>query len=176
MLVLSLAAGLAVRAAIQQMDPCVTPDLKWPNDLLINGKKVCGILAEMNAEAARVRHIVVGIGLNVNQAGFPADLARQATSLRLTTGSEWPRLELVGALLKSLEREYRSLLDDPGARASILRRFEAASSWVRDKKVRIEENGAEFEGTTEGLDDRGFLQVRTPRGIEKVLSGTVRAQ
>ena len=60
-------------------------DLKWPNDVLIGGKKVCGILTEMNAEATRVRYIVVGIGINVNQASFPKDLP--ATSLRLATGS-----------------------------------------------------------------------------------------
>ena len=84
-LVLSLATGLAVRAAIQQVDSRVSVDLKWPNDVLVNGKKVCGILTEMNAEATRVRHIVVGIGINVNQTSFPKEL--HATSLRLATGN-----------------------------------------------------------------------------------------
>ena len=88
-------------------------DLKWPNDLLIDGKKVCGILTEMNAEATRVRYIVVGVGINVNQASFPKELA--ATSLRLVTGSEWSRVELVAALLKSLDREYRQLLEGSGS-------------------------------------------------------------
>jgi len=171
-LVLSLAAGLAVRAAIQQVDSRVNADLKWPNDLLIDGKKVCGILTEMNAEATRVRYIVVGIGLNVNQATFPKELS--ATSLRLVTGSEWSRVELTAALLKSLDREYRQLLEDPNARESILRRFTESSSWVRGKHVRIEENDSSFEGTTEDLDPRGFLLVRTPKGTQTVLSGTVR--
>ena len=171
-LVLSLAAGLAVRAAIQQVDSRVNADLKWPNDLLIDGKKVCGILTEMNAEATRVRYIVVGIGLNVNQASFPKELS--ATSLRLVTGSEWSRVELAAALLKSLDREYRQLLEDANARESILRRFAESSSWVRGKNVRIEENDSSFEGTTEGLDPRGFLLVRTTKGIQTVLSGTVR--
>jgi BirA family biotin operon repressor/biotin-[acetyl-CoA-carboxylase] ligase len=171
-LVLSLAAGLAVRAAIQQVDSRVTADLKWPNDVLIEGKKVCGILTEMNAEATRVRYIVVGVGINVNQASFPKDLP--ATSLRLATGSEWSRVELVAALLKSLEREYRELLEHSDARESILRCFAENSSWVQGKAVRIEENGSAFEGTTEGLDARGFLQVRTARGMQIVLSGTVR--
>jgi BirA family biotin operon repressor/biotin-[acetyl-CoA-carboxylase] ligase len=171
-LVLSLAAGLAVQSAIQQVDSRVTPDLKWPNDLLIGGKKVCGILTEMNAEATRVRYIVVGVGINVNQASFPKDLP--ATSLRLQTGSEWSRVDLAAALLKSLDREYRQLLEDPGARESILRRFAENSSWVQGKSVRIEENGSSFEGITEGLDSRGFLQVRTAKGLQVVLSGTVR--
>ncbi|SPF39666.1 Biotin--acetyl-CoA-carboxylase ligase [Candidatus Sulfotelmatobacter kueseliae] len=171
-LVLSLAAGLAVRAAIQQVDSRVQPDLKWPNDVLIGGQKVCGILTEMNAEATRVRYIVVGIGINVNQASFPTDLA--ATSLRLATGSEWSRVELAAALLKSLDREYRQLTGDADARSSILRRFAENSSWVNGKAVRIEENGSLSEGTTEGLDERGFLLVRTPSGVKTVLSGTVR--
>jgi BirA family biotin operon repressor/biotin-[acetyl-CoA-carboxylase] ligase len=171
-LVLSLAAGIAVHAAIQQVDARVTPDLKWPNDVLIDGKKVCGILTEMNAEATRVRHIVVGVGINVNQPSFPKDLP--ATSLRLATGSEWSRVELAAALLKSLDREYRHLLDEPDARHSILRRFAANSSWVEGKQVRIEELDSTFEGTSAGLDTRGFLQVETASGKRTVLSGTVR--
>ncbi len=171
-LVLSLAVGLAVVAAIQYVDPRVTLELKWPNDVLIDGKKVSGILTEMNAEATRVRYIVVGIGINVNQKSLPSEL--HATSLRLATGSEWSRVELVTALLKSVDREYRQLLEDPEARASILRRFSENSSWVLGKAVRIEESGIAFEGTTEGLDPRGFLQVRTAKGLQTVLSGTVR--
>ena len=171
-LILSLAAGLAVQAAIRQIDNRICPDLKWPNDLLIEGKKVCGILTEMNAEATRVRHIVVGIGINVNQASFPEELS--ATSLRLVTGSEWSRVELVGALLKSLDWEYRTLVNDAGAHQSVQERFAQNSSWVFGKSVRIEENGSAFEGTTEGLDSRGFLQVRTPHGVQTALSGTVR--
>ena len=173
-LLLSLMAGLAVQAAIQQTDSRVQPDLKWPNDILIDGKKVCGILTEMNAEATRVRYVVVGVGINVNQASFPKEL--QATSLRLATGSEWSRVEMAAALLKSLDREYRQFVQGPDARASILRRFAENSSWLHGKKVRIEENGSAFEGTTEGLDARGFLQVRTAYGMQTVLSGTVREQ
>jgi BirA family biotin operon repressor/biotin-[acetyl-CoA-carboxylase] ligase len=173
-LALSLAAGLAVRAAIEQVDSRVTADLKWPNDVLIGGNKVCGILTEMNAEATSVRYIVVGVGINVNQTSFPKDLP--ATSLRLATGSEWSRVDLVAALLKSLDREYRQLLEDSDAQQSILRRFAENSSWVQGKAVRIEENGSTFEGTTGGLDQRGFLLVRTARGVKTVLSGTVREQ
>jgi BirA family biotin operon repressor/biotin-[acetyl-CoA-carboxylase] ligase len=173
-LVLALAAGLAVRAAIEQVDSRVSADLKWPNDVLIGGKKVCGILTEMNAEATRVRYVVVGIGINVNQATFPAELQGEATSLRLVTGSEWSRVELTAALLKSLDREYRLLVEQSDARQSILRRFTEQSSWARGKQVRVEENGSKLEGTTEGLDQRGFLQVRTAQGLQTVLSGTVR--
>lgn len=175
-LVLSLAVGLAVRAAIESVDPRVETDLKWPNDLLVEGKKVCGILTEMNSEATRVRYIAVGMGINVNQASFPKEIAGEATSLRLASGTEWSRVELVAALLKSLDREYRSLITQPEARGSILRRFAEASSWVRGKEVRIEENGSSFEGTTDGLDERGFLRVRTGAAVQTVLSGTVRGR
>ena len=173
-LVLTLAAGLAVRAAIAQVDPNLGVDLKWPNDVLINGKKVCGILTEMNAEATRVRHIVVGIGINVNQKSFPAELEGEATSLRMESGSERSRVELAAALLKSLHGEYRRLLEQPGTRQSILRRFCEHSSWARGKQVRVEENGSSVEGTTAGLDDRGFLLVRTGQGLQTVFSGSVR--
>jgi BirA family biotin operon repressor/biotin-[acetyl-CoA-carboxylase] ligase len=173
-LVLSLAAGLAVQSAIHSIDSRLHPDLKWPNDLLLDGKKFCGILTEMNAEATRVRHIVIGVGINVNQRKFPDDVRDTATSLLLASGTEWSRVELAAALLKSLDREYRDLVANPEARESILRRFSEASSFVRGRKVRIEENGG-FEGITEGLDARGFLLVRTGDRVRTVLSGTVRA-
>jgi BirA family transcriptional regulator, biotin operon repressor / biotin---[acetyl-CoA-carboxylase] ligase len=172
-LTLSLAAGLAVQSAIQEVDSRIIADLKWPNDVLVQGKKVGGILTEMSAEATRVRHIVVGVGINVNQASFPEDVERTATSLRLATGSEWSRVELCAALLKSLDREYRELLEHPEAQTEILRRFEAHSSSVHGAQVRVEENGG-FEGVTDGLDPRGFLQVRTSEGVRIVYSGTVK--
>ncbi len=174
-LVLSLAAGLAVQSAVQEVDSRVVPDLKWPNDLLLQGKKFSGILTEMTAEPTRVRYIVVGIGINVNQTEFPDSLKETATSLRMVTGTEWSRVDLCAALLKSLDREYRNLLNNSNAHQEILRRFQERSSTVRGSQVRIEENGS-FEGVTEGLDPRGFLLVRTEAGLRTVLSGTVRSK
>ena len=171
-LIFSLAAGLAVRTAVLELAPHLNPDLKWPNDVLLNRKKFCGILTEMNAEVTRVRYLVTGIGINVNQMKFPAELREIATSMRLETGTEWSRVELCAALLKSLDREYRELRQGGAARDSVLRRFEESSSSVRGCKVSIEESG--LEGTSEGLDNRGFLQVRTAEGLQTVLSGTVR--
>jgi BirA family biotin operon repressor/biotin-[acetyl-CoA-carboxylase] ligase len=172
-LVLSLAAGLAVLAAVQEIDSRIMADLKWPNDLLIDGKKFCGILTEMNAEATRVRHVVIGTGINVNQSEFPGDLQETAISLLAATGRRWSRVDLCAALLKSLDREYQNLISNPDAHNDILRRFEEQSSMVRGKLVRVEENSG-FEGVTEGLDPRGFLQVRTGDGLRIVYSGTVR--
>ena len=172
-LMLSLAAGLAVRAAVAEITPQLPVDLKWPNDLMLGAKKFCGILTEMNSEATRVRHLVVGVGINVNQVKFPAELRDIATSLRIETGTEWSRVELLAALLKSLDREYRSLGEDAEARDAILRRFEESSSSVRGRKVSIEENDG-LAGVTEGLDERGFLRIRTAEGLRTVVSGTVR--
>jgi BirA family biotin operon repressor/biotin-[acetyl-CoA-carboxylase] ligase len=172
-LVITLAAGLAVHSVVQEIDARVLPDLKWPNDVLLGGKKFCGILTEMNAEVTRVRYIVVGLGINVNQSSFPTDLETIATSLRLATGTEWSRVELCVALLKSLDREYRGLLENPDAASSILRRFQERSSSVRGQHVEIEEN-PDLGGVADGLDSRGFLKVRTAMGVRTVLSGTVR--
>jgi len=171
-LVLTLAAGLAVHAAIQEISPELKPDLKWPNDLLLDRKKFCGILTEMNSEATQVRYVVVGVGINVNQTTFPGELQSIATSLRMSSGTEYSRLQLCAALLKSLDREYRNLLEQPGAHDSILQRFAERSSSVNGVRVGVDENGG-FEGTTEGLDSRGFLQVRTAQGVRRVLSGMI---
>ena len=174
-LILSLATGLAAQAAVQQVTGS-HPDLRWPNDLLLNGKKFCGILAEMNAEATRVRYVVVGIGMNVNHLEFPRELRDEATSLRLANTrvgqpppAVLPRSPLLAALLKSLDREYRELQP-----AGIIARFMENSSIARGRRVHVEEQGG-YEGVTEGLDERGFLRVRTREGLRTVLSGGVRA-
>jgi BirA family biotin operon repressor/biotin-[acetyl-CoA-carboxylase] ligase len=172
-LILALAAGLAVHAAVQEVDPQIIADLKWPNDLLLKGQKFCGILTEMSAEPTQVRYVVLGVGINVNQTSFPADLQASATSLRMVAGSEYSRLQLCAALLKSLDREYRNLLQQPDARSSILSRFAERSSSAKGAQVHVDDNGG-FEGVTEGLDFRGFLQVRTAEGVRRVLSGTIR--
>ena len=168
---LSLASGLAVREAVREVT-ALACDLRWPNDVLLNGRKVCGVLAEMSAEATRVRHVVVGIGLNVNQGEFPAELAAEATSLRIECGHEWSRVELLAAVLKALDHRYRALQNQDGA-AQVLRDFEAASSYARGLQVRVEEDSS-FEGKTEGLDPQGFLLVRTATTLRRVLSGGVR--
>jgi BirA family biotin operon repressor/biotin-[acetyl-CoA-carboxylase] ligase len=176
-LLLSLAAGLAVRAAVTEIAR-LPVDLKWPNDLLLYGKKFCGILTEMNSEATRVRHLVIGVGINVNQTKLPPELKEIATSLKLETGTEWSRVELCAALLKSLDREYQALVSGGAtARGSVLKRFEENASSARGCGVRIEDDAAidgAIAGVTEGLDARGFLQVRTAAGLRTVISGTVK--
>jgi BirA family transcriptional regulator, biotin operon repressor / biotin---[acetyl-CoA-carboxylase] ligase len=173
-LVLSMMAGLSTMDAVRQITG-LKPDLRWPNDLLLGNQKFCGILTEMNAEVTRVRHAVVGIGINVNQQEFPPDLRSFATSLRIASGRAYSRVELTAALLQSLDRAYFALLSKKiaEARDDIFRRFEQESSYARGKHVRVEEDGI-YEGITAGLDERGFLLVETDRGTRTVLSGGVR--
>ncbi len=174
---LSLAAGLAVHDAVKQVTT-LDADLRWPNDLLFGARKFCGILSELNAEVTRIRHMVIGIGINVHQPQFPDELRDLATSLFIETGREWPRHELLLALLQSLNREVSALTapgNMPQATSSILARLEQCSSWVRGKRVYVEELDG-YAGVTEGLDARGFLQIRTPDGLRTVLSGGVREQ
>jgi BirA family biotin operon repressor/biotin-[acetyl-CoA-carboxylase] ligase len=172
-LLLSLIAGIAVAEAVEETTG-MHPDLRWPNDVLLEERKFCGILTEMNAEPTRVRHVVVGIGVNVNQESFSAELEPIATSLRIETGREWSRVELAAALLKSLDHAYGRLsAGTADSRRAIFKTFEQRSSYARSRRVRVGDHEG-YEGITEGLDERGFLRVRTPDGLRIVLSGDVR--
>lgn len=173
---LSLAAGLAVRTAVAEV-ASVTPDIRWPNDLLLPesgvSKKFCGILTEMQNDGDRVRHAVTGIGINVNHTAFPPDIAPLATSLRLATGHPQSRELLLAALLRAMDAEIRLLESAGSTDASLLTRVEQASTWVRGKHVHVDETGG-YHGITAGLDPRGFLLVDTESGRRTVLSGGVR--
>ena len=172
-LLISLATGLAAWQTVYDLTG-LKATLRWPNDLLFGELKFGGILIEMHAEPTRVHYLVAGIGLNVNQREFPAELRELATSLRRESGREWSRVELTAALLKSLHREYRALLADVVAgREDILRRFEQCSSYARGLAVHVEEDGG-YDGITTGLDSRGFLRVNTAAGERTVVSGAVR--
>jgi BirA family biotin operon repressor/biotin-[acetyl-CoA-carboxylase] ligase len=177
---LSLIAGVAVQDAVRETTG-MTPDIRWPNDLLLNGKKFAGILTEMSSEASKVHHAVVGIGVNVNQQSFPEELNGSATSLRLESGREFSRLEVAAALIRALDREYRALLRamsspirTPALRFEpIMRRVESRSTYAQGKPVHVDEDGG-YTGVTDGLDPRGFLRVKTDKGLRIVISGSVR--
>jgi BirA family biotin operon repressor/biotin-[acetyl-CoA-carboxylase] ligase len=172
---LSLAAGLAVQAAVRDVTS-LAPDIRWPNDLLLSGRKMGGILTELNAEVTRVRHAVIGIGLNVHQPSFPAELAPLATSLKIETARKWSRQELLVALLRHLHSEVERLSAPHNLEAvttDLRRRLAASSTWIQGKSVIVTE-AETFSGVTDGLDSRGFLRVATPQGVRTVLSGGVR--
>lgn len=169
---LTLVAGLAARdAAAEELD--ASPDIRWPNDLLVNGKKFGGILTEMQAEPDRIAHAIVGIGINVNQTKMPPALADIATSLRIETRRSHSRIELLIHLLRHFDHYYNQFLAE-GA-PPILRRFAEVSSYFQGKRVRITTGNGSFTGTTAGLEPSGVLRVSRDdgRGIEAVLSGDV---
>ena len=131
---------------------------------------------EMNAEAAGIRHAVIGIGINVNQGSFPEELSGQATSLRLEAGRSIAREDLLVDVLRCLNDEIDSLIQPEtfaAACAGILQRLETKSTWIRGKQVFVSEGGG-YTGVTAGLDDKGFLLVQTSDGVRRVLSGGVR--
>jgi BirA family transcriptional regulator, biotin operon repressor / biotin---[acetyl-CoA-carboxylase] ligase len=166
--VVAMALGLAVQRAIDDVAG-IACDLRWPNDVLLNEKKLAGILVQ-TADSA----VIAGIGVNVNQAGFPEELRSIATSLLLETGEEHSKEELLGRIVMESLR-YAGLLADRGKRP-ILREFEARSSYVRGKSVDVESGDRVVTGVTEGLDENGFLLVRTLDGIETIVAGGVRPQ
>jgi BirA family biotin operon repressor/biotin-[acetyl-CoA-carboxylase] ligase len=168
---LTMMAGLSAYTAVQAQTG-LGVDLKWPNDLLIGGKKVGGILTEMHAEPGQVRFVIVGIGLNVNQEKFPAELTSIATSLRVESGKPQSRLELLVRLLREFERDYNDFLSE--GPAAIIERFSQVSSYARGKRVRVSNGRDNFTGTTAGLGPEGLLQVRRDSGqVTTVIAGDV---
>jgi BirA family transcriptional regulator, biotin operon repressor / biotin---[acetyl-CoA-carboxylase] ligase len=168
---LTMMAGLSAHAAIQAQTG-LRPDLKWPNDLMLGGKKLGGILTEMHADTSLVRFVIVGIGINVNQERFPGELSSVATSLRSETGKTQSRLELLARLLREFESDYKGFLRDGSS--SVTERFARASSYALGKKVRVTNGNETYVGVTAGLRPEGLLQVQREDGnVVTVLAGDV---
>lgn len=162
--VLTLALGLAAAEAVTSVTG-IACDLRWPNDILIGGKKAAGILVELVDDRA-----IGGIGINVNQTAFPPSLSGEATSLRLHTGREYSRTELLLALIPAIET-FQAL--DKNA---ILRLFTRASSYASGRRVAVTQPEGVVEGVTAGLDPSGYLVVRKDDGTDTlILAGGVRA-
>lgn len=165
--VVTLALGLAVADAIQMFTglPC---DLRWPNDVLANGRKIAGILTQMHDAA-----VLAGIGVNVNQADFPEEIRGIATSIILETGTEHDRHFLLRAIAGGIDSHVR-ILETSGATA-ILRLFTAASSYVAGRRVAVELPTGDVRGVTAGLTPAGYLLLQTDSGEEiTITAGGVR--
>jgi BirA family transcriptional regulator, biotin operon repressor / biotin---[acetyl-CoA-carboxylase] ligase len=172
-LLISMMAGIAVYDAVERLTGAKA-DLRWPNDVLFTDRKFCGILTESSTEGTKVKHVVIGIGINVNRTEFPPELEPVATSIRTATGRVTSRIELLAALLQSLDRWYKEFTADPiQAKKKIFREFAERSSYVRGARVHVDEEGG-YDGITMGLDERGFLRVQTLNGMRTVLNGGVR--
>ena len=162
--VLTLALGLAAGSAIFEATGVVC-DLRWPNDIMLGNRKAGGILVQLTDGKA-----IAGIGINVNHAAFPPDLAAEATSLRLHAGRSFSRDGILEALLHSIET---FTAEPPEA---ILRLFAQASSYAAGRRVTVALPDGTITGTTAGLNSEGFLIVHKDDGTDTlVIAGGVRA-
>ncbi len=165
--VVTLALGLAANEAIVKATG-VACDLRWPNDVLIGDRKCAGILPQLENKA-----IVAGFGINVNQAEFPAELAGIATSLRIASGKAQSRERVVVELLPAIDAFCEVLARD--GKGPILELFSQASSYVRGRRVCVEQGESTLKGTTAGLNAQGFLLIRDDAGgMHTVIAGGVR--
>jgi BirA family biotin operon repressor/biotin-[acetyl-CoA-carboxylase] ligase len=168
---LTLVMALSVAQAVEGF--CgLAVGIKWPNDIVVNGKKICGILTEMNVEPGYIQYVVIGAGINVNLAQFPEDISKTATSLFLESSTQWPRAELLQNVLKRFEYNYEVFLqtrDLTGIRTEYMKHLVNV-----DKQVRVLDPGGEFEGIARGIDSSGELLVEKESGeIVKVYAGEV---
>ena len=164
--ILTLLAGVAARHAVRSATG-LEADIRWPNDLLVNGKKVCGILTEMKAEVDRLHMVVLGIGINVNHSSMPEELQEIATSLALEGGRSYSRLQILAELLRDVERYYQMFLQE--GNAAIVREWSAASSYAQGKRVHVKAGGSDYSGVTAGLDVSGALKILRDDGRQELL-------
>jgi len=168
--VLTLAAAVAVAETLK-LDFEVTADIKWPNDVMASGRKICGILVESAIERDRLQYAVMGIGLNVAQREFPDEISAVATSLLIETGRSVTQDDVLNRLLERLRRWYEIAVTEP---STVLARWEELSSFARGCAVRVESSDWSIEGVTRGLASTGALRVELANGeIREVFSGEV---
>ena len=168
---LTLAAALAVREGIQE-ETGLSPLIKWPNDLVLNGKKICGILTEMSTELMEIQYVITGIGINVNQREFPSEIRDTATSLSLEAGRSFRRSSLIAAILKAFEKDYTAFLKT-GDLSLLLEEYNACLV-NRGKEVCILDPSGEYRAVAEGIDESGSLLVTLPDGTRReIISGEV---
>lgn len=163
----TMTAGLATAEAIRQFSG--TPvDLRWPNDGMIGDRKLFGILVQQDGDV-----LLCGVGINVNQTAFPETITTLATSLRIVTGNEHSREQLLLVVLAAID-EHLEILKQQGPKA-ILALFTQASSYVSGRRVVVDQGTLEVRGTTAGLDESGFLRLRQDDGtMTTILAGGVR--
>lgn len=163
---LTLMAAVAVHDAL--LAECqLETDIKWPNDILVNEKKLCGILAE-TVDTALGRAVVVGIGINLTRSAFPPELETIATSVEAATSAKPELPSVLEALVSTLVTHYE-VLNEADGNAEIISSWCTRSSYCQGKLVRVSEGNETFLGTTRGLERDGGLRVETDNGEIKVL-------
>lgn len=170
---ITLIAGLAVCRAIRALTPCPAM-IKWPNDVIIGSRKICGILTEMTAETERVNFVVTGIGINVNTPTFPGELQQKATSLYLETGKKTSRAALVRQVLLEFEQYYDAFITE--ATADLVSPYKELCATL-GRKIGLTRNGAALTGRAVDVSPRGELVVTLDSGeTVEVNSGEVTVQ
>lgn len=139
--------------------------IKWPNDLVVNGKKISGILTEMSAEIDYINHVVIGVGINVNQDTFPDDIKETASSLKMELGKRIKRSGLIAAVMKIFEKYYEIFQETEDL--SGLQELYNSMLVNKDREVKVLEPGNEYKAYAIGINQTGELIVRTPDGKEK---------
>ncbi len=166
----TLIGAAAVYTALKDMG--ISVGIKWPNDIVINGKKICGILTEMNAEIERVNYVIMGIGINVNMESFPDELKEKATSLKNELGNEVDRKKLVANILNNFEVFYEEF-KNTGDISRVIEICKEGSLLI-NKEVRVINGNNEVICTVIDIDDEGELIVKHKDGtIKRVISGEV---
>ncbi|NLL77626.1 MAG: biotin--[acetyl-CoA-carboxylase] ligase [Clostridiales bacterium] len=168
---LTLVMALSVAQAVEG-SCAVQAGIKWPNDIVVNGKKVCGILTEMNVEPGYIQYVVIGVGINVNLEDFPEEIVKTATSLLLESKAEWPRAELLQSVLKCFEDNYEKFLRTHDLTDI---KEEYTKHLVNcNREVRVLDPKGEFEGIARGINAAGELLVETEKDkIVEVYAGEV---
>lgn len=168
---LTLVAALAVAKAITS----VTGEeamIKWPNDIVVNGKKVCGILTEMNAQFDYINHIVVGIGINVHNESFPEEISQMASSLMIEAGGKrFHRAQIIAETMSYFEQYYNTFLKTQDLSA-LVREYDKLLV-NRNKSVRVLDPKEPFDGKAMGITPKGELIVDTWESRKLVSSGEV---
>lgn len=167
----TLLAAVSVAKAIERLG--IEPDIKWPNDILIDGKKVCGILLELSAQPDKVDYLVVGFGINANvkKSKLPRDSRTRATTLAEALGKKVDRKNLVADLLLELEKDYKHLLK--GGWKDIKKEWMARSKMLHEK-VALNTMQGVVEGEFVGVDESGAIRIRLPQGgIKTFAAGDV---
>lgn len=168
---LTVAAAVALRRAVQAAAG-VQAEIKWPNDLLVNGRKIAGILAEASGELGCAVQVILGVGVNINQRteDFSEELRERATSLRAVLGRPAPRLPVLRAFLSSFEELYAGIGRN---RCETVLAEAAAHSATLGRRVRVTAGGRVFEGLALRLDPDGALVLGNDEGEARILTGEV---
>ncbi len=167
---LTLVTALATAQAISDVTGAEAK-IKWPNDIVINGKKVCGILTEMSAQFDYINHIVIGIGINVHNESFPEEIRETASSLLLESGKRIHRADLIARFLERFEAGYAIFLQTEDLEG-LMKDYNALLVNIQ-KQVRILDPKEPFEGKAIGITKRGELIVDTWESRKLVSSGEV---